>query len=101
MVTARDDLLPLISTELAILNGKNTEGKSLELTKNLFNLFKSLLEKNVEATNNNISLLQNSDISAETLNVLSNDINLYLQSLSATVEVPETEKTKTLKKETD
>ena len=101
---AKDDLLPLISAEIMINKGRNTENQSLEISQNIFGLFQALLEKNAEASSHNIELLKNSVLPNETLEILNKDIEAYLQSLnqsspdySPCLILPETDKQKKLK----
>lgn len=101
---AKDDLLPLISAELMISKGRETENQSLEITQNIFELFQALLEKNAEATSRNVELLKNSVLPSETLEILNKDIEAYLKSLNQSSQIsspclilPEIEKQKKLK----
>lgn len=94
---AKNDLIPLIMAELTIGKGRNTENQALETTQNIFGLFKSLLDKNVEEANYNLELLRNSNISTETLATINKDIATYLNGITPELVLPETEKQKKLK----
>lgn len=98
---AKNDLLPLIATEATLNNGINTEYKSIEMTQNIFNLFKSLLDKNQEDTNQNIELLKQSSLSSDMLSKINADVELYLHQLSGFDTPLLDENPKTLKKEAD
>ena len=78
---ARDDLLPLIGSELALTQGRNTENKSLDLSKNVIELFQSLLSRNVTGAVENMEKLKQSSLSANTFELLNKDIEVYLQGL--------------------
>lgn len=79
---ARDDLLPLINSELAIGKGRNTENQSLEISQNVINLFKSLLDRNVDGAVDNIEKLRSSSLSTDILASLNKDVEIYLQELN-------------------
>lgn len=78
---ARDDLLPLIGSELALTQGRNTENKSLDLSKNVIELFQSLLSRNVTGAVENMEKLKQSSLSANTFELLNKDIEVYLHGL--------------------
>lgn len=98
---AKNDLLPLISTEVTLNNGINSEFQSIEMAQNIFNLFKSLLDKNQEDTNQNIELLKQSSLSSDMLSKINADVELYLHQLSSFDTPLLDENQKTLKKEAD
>lgn len=79
---ARDDLLPLIGSELALTQGRNTENKSLDLSGNVIGLFQSLLSRNVTGAVENMEKLKQSSLSADTFALLNKDIEVYLQGLN-------------------
>lgn len=79
---ARDDLLPLIGSELAIGQGRSTENSSLELSQNVVHLLQSLLDRNVEGATQNIEQLRSSNISSDIFESLNKDIEIYLQGLN-------------------
>ena len=79
---ARDDLLPLIGSELALTQGRNTENKSLDLSGNVIGLFQSLLSRNVTGAVEYMEKLKQSSLSADTFALLNKDIEVYLQGLN-------------------
>lgn len=79
---AKDDLLPLIGSELALTQGRNTENKSLDLSENVIGLFQSLLSRNVAGAVENMEKLKQSSLSADTFALLNRDIEVYLQGLN-------------------
>lgn len=78
--TSKSAILPLLATEIAINIGKDTERESLELTSNLVNLLGSVVNKNNEATKENLEKLKLSSLSDETYNALNSRITMYLES---------------------
>ena len=94
--TSKMAILPLIATEMAINMGKATEGESLKLTGELVNLLQNVVNKNVEATKENLIRLRLSNISEETYNALSSEITRYLSSVDRSTNLlgpsPEEEK---------
>lgn len=78
---ARNDLLPLIGSELAIGRGRNTENEALEISKNVIGLFQSLLDKNALDATKNMELLKSSSMPAELVDALNQDILLYISDL--------------------
>ncbi len=79
---AKDDLLPLIGSELALTQGRNTENKSLNLSENVIGLFQSLLSRNVAGAVENMEKLKGANLSADTFALLNRDIEVYLQGLN-------------------
>ncbi len=80
--TSKSAILPLIITEAAIGVGKQTESESLALTGDLLSLFQNVLNKNAEATKQNLERLRLSSISDETYSTMSREVNRYLESLN-------------------
>lgn len=78
---ARDDLLPLIGSELAINKGKETENQALELSSNIVNLFKAILVRNVSDTVENMEKIKESSIDNSILSLLHTDVSSYLEQL--------------------
>lgn len=83
----RDNLFPLIGTELAINKGRNTENCSLQLSQGVIQLFQSILTKNVEGAVTNMEQLKNASIPSDIFNILNKDIEVYLQNLNQTCEL--------------
>lgn len=79
---ARDDLLPLVGSELALGKGRTTENQSLELSQNVMQLFQSLLDRNVDGAVKNMEQLRCSNLSADIFESLNQDIQVYLQGLN-------------------
>lgn len=89
---ARDDLIPLVVSQLTITKGQETEKESLELSENIFSLLQSLLSKNVEGAINNMNDLKKSMINPETIALIDADIKSFVDQLKL-------DKTKKLKLE--
>jgi len=79
---AKDDLLPLIESEVAISQGRNTENQALNLSKNVMGLFQALLTRNVDSAIENMNKLQNSCIPETVVNAINQDISTYLQGIT-------------------
>ena len=79
--TSKMAILPLITTEMAINVGKATEGESLRLTGELVDLLDSVVNKNVEATQENLRRLRLSSISKESYEALSNEVNQCISTV--------------------
>ncbi len=86
---ARDDLLPLVGSELALGQGRSTENQSLELTQNVMHLFQSLLDRNVDSAVENMEQLRRSSLSADIFAALNKDIEVYLQGLNQASHIEE------------
>lgn len=82
---ARDDLLPLIGSELAINIGRNTENSALELSQSVMGLFQSLLTRNADTAQENIERISNIGINNDTLELINRDISNYMLNLNLIV----------------
>ena len=80
--TAKNDLIPLIGSEIAIGMGRNTENEALKLSQNLIGLFESLLTKNTDKALDNMELLRESHLPEEIYGALNSDITTYLKNVS-------------------
>ena len=79
--TSKMAILPLIATEMAINMGKATESESLQLTGELVDLLQNVVNKNVEATQENLNRLRLSSISEETYNALNGEVTRYISTV--------------------
>ena len=79
---AKDDLLPLIKSEIAISQGSRTEKRALDLSKNIMRLFQALLTRNVDMAMENVSKLQKGCIQEDMVTAINKDINTYLQGIN-------------------
>ncbi len=79
---ARDDLIPLIESELVINNGQENEKEALDLSRNVIGLFSSLLNRNIDSAIENMDKIQRSTVSPELIASINNDINTYIQGVS-------------------
>ncbi len=71
-------ILPLISAEMAISTGQETESNSLQLTGELVSLLQNVVTKNIEGTKENLSRLKTSSIPEETYQALNSQIASYI-----------------------
>ena len=78
---AKNDLFPLIGGELAISKGRESEKYSLELSKNVMDLFQALLIGNVASTEENLKLIKDSQIPAELVEAIDQDVGGYIESV--------------------
>ena len=104
---ARDDLIPLIESELTIIESENSEKNALELSQNIMGLFQSLLTRDVDGTIKNMKELQKRIIPEELATTINDDITTYMQGVKQIKLLEEkienmgdikTEKQKTLEK---
>lgn len=79
---ARNDLIPLIETELTISEGRNTENDALDISHNIMGLFQSLLTRDVNSAVQNMDKLQKASVPEELMISITNDINTYIQGVS-------------------
>ena len=78
---AKNDLLPLIGSELALASGRASEEQALELSGSVLNLFSSLLTRNISETKSNMELIRNSGLPEDVVEMLSKDVDGYLEDL--------------------
>ena len=90
--TSRSAILPLLTTEIALSAGKESEKEAFELAGGLVSLFGSVVNGNAEETKANLERLKLSAISDETYSSMSKEVNLYLESLSKSRSVLEAAK---------
>jgi len=79
---ARDDLIPLIESEIAIAKGNDTENKAIELSKNIIGLFQALLTRNIDDAIDNMNRLQRTSIPQELITSINNDVNTHIQGIA-------------------
>jgi hypothetical protein len=95
--TSKNAILPLIGAEIAIGIGTSTDTEALELSNSLISLFKNVVNRNVEATKNNLQLLQQSSLSEEQLTLLTTNVTSFLSTISSGDEQPNNPQSLTLK----
>ncbi len=78
---ARDDLFPLIGSELALIGGRNSEASSMTLTKGVIDLFQSLLERNVTGVNSNMDAIKRLNVPKELMQALNKDVQTFIGNL--------------------
>lgn len=79
--TARDDLLPLIGSELLIGQGIENEKRTIELSKDVMDLFKALLYKNADDAKITLDKLNDFYNAKGTINVLNSSVTSYIETL--------------------
>lgn len=100
--TSKNDILPLIESEVFINMGKKSEINALELSNSLIALFHSVIEKNAEGTKQNLEILKKSSIPENALKEITTDLDKYLTEITSSeknLETKETSKTLQKKKE--
>ncbi len=83
---ARDDLLPLISSEILIAQGNKDVNSSLELSKNIMDLFKAMLERNVDSTKEVLTKINSIYSLNGTTELLNTHINNYINTIDNTTD---------------
>ncbi len=83
---ARDDLLPLISSEILIAQGNKDANSSLELSKNIMDLFKAMLERNVDSTKEVLTKINSIYSLNGTTELLNMHINNYINTIDNTTD---------------
>jgi len=78
---ARDDLIPLVGAELVIGLGRESENQSLDLSQSVMELFRAILTRNIDGTEENLKKLKEVGISNDTFNLINRDISSYINSL--------------------
>lgn len=83
---ARDDLLPLISSEILISQGNKDVNSSLELSKNIMDLFKAMLERNVDSTKEVLTKINSIYSLNGTTELLNMHISNYINTIDDTTD---------------
>lgn len=91
--TSRDDIIPLIGSNILIMKGTNTENKALELSHNLVMLLNGLFSKNVDQINLTMDKIKDSLISDATMFQIEETVQRYISNISL-VEGNENDKNK-------
>lgn len=79
--TAKDDLLPLIGSELLIGKGIESEARSIELSKDVMDLFKALLYRNIDGAKITLDKLNELYSTDSSIKVLNNNVINYIEAL--------------------
>lgn len=74
----KNDLLPLITSELLIVKGRKTETEALSLSRNVFCLLQAILNENIQGTEEIIGKIKNTTIGNNVYQLLKQDIDTYL-----------------------
>lgn len=78
LTMAKNDLLPLVWSELMIDKGLNTEKEATLISKDIMALFQSLLTQNTESAKENIERLKQSSLPTEVIDTINKDIDEYI-----------------------
>jgi len=81
LLMSRNTLIPLISTEMIIGNGINSEKEGLDVTKNLLALLNDIVSQDIDGTEEVLDKLRNIDTSSEQLMLLTRTVNEQLNQM--------------------
>lgn len=74
----KNDLLPLITSELLIAKGRKTKTEALNLSRNVFCLLQAVLNENIQGTKEIIEKMKNTTFGNDIYQLLKQDIDTYL-----------------------
>ena len=86
---AKNDLLPLIGSELALTTGRLSEEQALSVSGSVLDLFRSLLTRNVSAAKDNMEMIRNSGLPSDIVETLTRDVDGYLEDVKIERSTPE------------
>ena len=95
--TSKNAILPLLATEIAIGVGTTTNTEALEISNGLISLFQNVVNKNIEATMNNLQLLQQTSLTQEQLAPITSTVTAFISSISPSEEQPDSPQSLSLK----
>ena len=95
--TSKNAILPLLATEIAIGVGTTTDTEALEISNGLISLFQNVVNKNIEATMNNLQLLQQTSLTQEQLAPITSTVTAFISSISPSEEQPDSQQSLSLK----
>ncbi len=78
---ARDDLIPLVVSQLAITKGQKTEKDGILLSQNIFSLFSSLLSRNIDGAIENMQSIKNVVNDNGIIDIINDNIKTYLEQM--------------------
>ena len=81
--TSRDDLIPLIGSELMLCVGIESETNALDISSNILGLFHTILDKNVEGTEELLGKLKSTSLPSSTIDKITSDVSNYIGSVNA------------------
>lgn len=78
LTMAKNDLLPLVWSELMIDKGLNTEKDATMISGDIMALFQALITQNVESAKENIEKLKQSTLPTEVIDTINKDVDEYI-----------------------
>ena len=77
--SSKNDIIPIIGSEMLFRIGSATEANALELSNNLVALFKNVISGNPDAARRSLEMIQSSSLPQETVDKLIADFSTYLE----------------------
>lgn len=77
--SSKNDIIPIIGSEMLFRIGSATEANALELSNNLVALFKNVIRGNPDAARRSLEMIQSSSLPQETVDKLIADFSTYLE----------------------
>ncbi len=77
--TSKNDIIPIIGSEMLFRIGTSTEANALELSDNLIALFKNIISGNSDAARRSLEMIESSNLPKETVDKLIADFSTYLK----------------------
>ena len=84
---SRSAILPILATQIAIINGNKTEEKAIALSDNLISLLHSVINRNYDLALANLEQLKTTTLSDETLKILNDQVTGYLKTATSSQEL--------------
>lgn len=79
--TSKDDIIPIISSEMLFSISSISSRNALELSNNLIGLFKNVIEQNVDGAKENLEMLKISNLPQETIDKIIADFSTYIEEV--------------------
>jgi hypothetical protein len=77
--SSKNDIIPIIGSEMLFRLGTATEANALELSNNLVALFKNVISGNSDAARRSLEMIESSNLPKETVDKLIADFSTYLE----------------------
>ena len=77
---AKNDFIPVIYSEFIIGKSRDSENEAIELSRKMMNLLQDVISRNLDGAEQNIEALKNSSLSKDVVEMLNQDITLYIEN---------------------
>ena len=77
---AKNDFIPVIYSEFMIGKSRDSENEALELSRKMRDLLQDVISRNLASAEQNIEALKNSSLSKDVVEMLNQDITLYIEN---------------------